>query len=63
MGFPASSVVKNLPAKQETQVRSLGWEYPLEEGMETHSSTLAWRIPVDRAAWRATVNGVTKNRT
>ena len=37
--------VKNLPAMQETQIRSLGWEDPLEEGMATHSSTLAWRIP------------------
>ena len=38
-------VVKNPPAKQKTQVRSLGWEDPLEEGMATHSSILAWRIP------------------
>ena len=38
-------MVKNLPARQETRVRSLGWEGPMEEGMETHSSTLAWRIP------------------
>ena len=45
MGFPSSSVVKNLPAIQETRVRSLGWEGPLEEGMATHSSMLAWRIP------------------
>ena len=37
--------VKNLPAKQKTQVRSLGREDPLEEGMATHSSVLAWRIP------------------
>ena len=37
--------VKNLPAMQETWVRSLGWEDPLEEGMATHSSILAWRIP------------------
>ena len=40
--------VKNLPAMQETQetrVQSLGWEDPLEEGMATHSSVLAWRIP------------------
>ena len=36
---------KNLPAMQETQVQSLGWEDPLEEGMVTHSSVLAWRIP------------------
>ena len=37
-------MVKNLPAMQETWVRSLGWEDPLEEGMATHSSVLAWRI-------------------
>ena len=36
--------VKNLPAMQETWVRSLGWEYPLEKGKATHSSILAWRI-------------------
>ena len=38
-------MVKNLPAKQEMQVRSLGWEDPLEKEMATHSSILAWRIP------------------
>ena len=38
-------MVKNSPAMQETQVRSLGWEDPLEKGMATHSSILAWRIP------------------
>ena len=38
-------MVKNLPAMQETQVQSLGREDPLEKGMATHSSTLAWRIP------------------
>jgi len=38
-------MVKNLPSVQETQVRSLGGEDPLEKGMETHSSILAWRIP------------------
>ena len=37
-------MVKNLPAMQETQVRSLGWEDPLEERMETHPSILVWRI-------------------
>ena len=37
--------VKNLPAMQETQIRSLGWEDSLQKGMATHSSTLAWRIP------------------
>ena len=38
-------MVKSLPATQETQVRFLGWEEPLEKGMATHSSILAWRIP------------------
>ena len=37
--------VKNPPAMQETWVQSLGWEGPLEKGMATHSSILAWRIP------------------
>ena len=40
-----AQLVKNLPAMQETLVRSLGWEDPLEEGVATHSSILAWRIP------------------
>ena len=40
-----TQMVKNLPAMQETQVQSLGWEDPLEKGMTTHSSILAWRIP------------------
>ena len=47
-GFPAGSVVKDLPVMQETQetqFRSLGWEDPLEEGPATHSSILASRIP------------------
>ena len=44
-GFPDGSVVKNLPAKQETQVQSLGQKDPLEEEMATHSSILAWEIP------------------
>ena len=48
---------------QETRIRSLGWEDPLEKGMATHSSSLAWRIPMDRGAWRATVYGVAKNQT
>ena len=45
MGFPSGSAVKNLPAKQEVQVQSLGREDPLKEGMATHFSILAWRIP------------------
>ena len=40
-----AQIVKNLPAKQETWVQSWGWEDPLEEGVETHSSILAWRFP------------------
>ena len=40
-----AQMVKNLPTVPETQVRSLGWEDPLEEEMATHYSTLAWRIP------------------
>ena len=44
-GFPGGSVVKNPPAMQEMQVRSMGREDPLEEGMVTHFSILAWRIP------------------
>ena len=43
-GFRSGSVVKNLPAMPEMQVRSLGWEDPLEEEMATHSSILAWSI-------------------
>ena len=43
--FPGGAMVKNLPAIQETRVRSLGQEDPLEKGMTTHSSVLAWRIP------------------
>ena len=48
---------------QENWVRSLGWEDPLEEGIATHSSVLAGRIPMDRGAWWATVHGVTKGQT
>ena len=43
---------KNLPAMQETWVRSLNWEDPLEEGLATHSSILVWRIAMDRGAWQ-----------
>ena len=44
-------------------VQSLGWEDPLEEGMETHTSVLAWRISMDRGAWMAAVHRVTKSQT
>ena len=56
-------MVKNLPAVQEIWVRSLGQEDSLEKEMATHSSILAWRIPMDRGAWRAIVHGVAKSRT
>ena len=42
---------------QETQVPSLGWEDPLEKGMATHYNILAWKVPMDREAWQATVCG------
>ena len=58
-----AQMVKNLPAMQETWVWYLDWEDPLEEGIATHSSILAWRIPMDRGGWRATVHGVAKSWT
>ena len=67
LGFPGGSVVKNLPADagdiKETQVRSLGWEDPLEEDMAPHSRSLAWKISMDRRAWRVTVHEVAKSQT
>ena len=58
MGFLVAQMVKNPSAVWETWVQSLDWEDPLEEGMATHSSIVAWRIPMDRRAWWATVHGV-----
>ena len=58
-----TQTVKNLPSVWETQVQFLGWEDLLEEGMATHSSILAWRIPMDRGAWRATVHEVAESQT
>ena len=52
-GFPGDSAAKNPPAVQETWVWSLGREDPLEQGMATHSSILAWRIP-----WTEELNGL-----
>ena len=49
-----AQMVKNPPAMQETWVQSLGWGYLLEEAMTPHSSILAWKIPMDQEAWRAT---------
>ena len=48
---------------KEMWVPSAGWEDPLEEETATHSSVLAWRVPMDRGAWWATVHGVTKSQT
>ena len=59
LGFPGGS-----DGKESTcNVGDLGWEDPLKEGMATHSSLLAWRIPMDRGIWRATVHRVAKSRT
>ena len=48
LGFLVAQRVKNPPAMWETWVQSLGWEDPLEEGMATHSSILAWKIPMEQ---------------
>ena len=58
-----AQMVKNPPAMQETLVPSLDWEDPLKEGMATLPSILAWKIPMDRGAWWATVHGVPKSWT
>ena len=58
-----SQMVKNLPAMRETWVQLLVWEDTLEESMATHSSVLAWRIPMDRGTRWATVHGVPKSQT
>ena len=50
LDFPGAQMVKNLPAMQEIWVQSLGWGDPLEKGMATDPSILAWRIPMDRGA-------------
>ena len=57
-----AQMVKNPPARWETWVQSLLWEDPLEEGMAIHSSILAWRIPMDREAWKATVHRVSRSQ-
>ena len=63
LGFPVAQIVKNWSAVWETRVPLLGWEDPLEEGMANCSSIVAWRIPMDRGAWRAIVHGVAKSWT
>ena len=62
-GFSGGSAGKESVCNAETLVRFLGWEDPLEKGMATHSSILAWRIPMDGGAWRGPVHGVTKSWT
>ena len=62
-GFPGGAVVMNLPAMWETWAPSLGGEDPLEKGMATHSSVLAWTILMDRGAWQATVHGVAESQS
>jgi len=56
-------MVKNPPIMQESWGRSLGWEDPLEKGMASHSSILAWRIPWTEEPGGATVHGFAKNQT
>ena len=56
-------MVKNLPAMQKTQVQPLGWEDPLEKGMATHSSILAWRTPWTEEPGGLQSLGVTKSWT
>ena len=58
-----AQLVNNLPAMLETWVQSLSWEDPLEKGMATYSSILAWQIPMDRGGWWAAVHGVAQSRT
>ena len=60
MGFPSASVSKEIACNMGDLGSIPGWEDPLEKGMATHSSILAWRIPMDRGAWRAAVHGVAK---
>ena len=62
LGFTGGSAGKE-SAMQETWVGSLCWKDPLEEGMATYSRILAWRIPMNRGAWWATVHEVAKSWT
>ena len=58
-----AQMIKNPPTMQDTWVQSLGWEDPLEEGMATYSHILAWRIPMDREVWWATVFVISESDT
>ena len=63
MGFPGGSDSKEAACNSVDLSLILGLEDPLEEGMATHSSILAWRIPMDRGAWWVTVQRVAKSQT
>ena len=63
LGFPGGSDGKTSAYNQGDSGSVLGWEDPLEEGMVTHSSILAWRIPMDRGAWQAAAYGVERSPT
>ena len=63
LGLPGISDSKESTALWEIWVQVLGWEDSSEESMATYSSILAWRIPMDRRAWSATVHEVTKSWT
>ena len=58
-----AKMVKNLPAIQETQVRSLGWKNPLQKERATHSNILTWIVPWTQGPGRLTVHGVAKSQT
>ena len=62
-GFPSASDHKESTCHAGDLGSNPGQEKSLEKGMVTHSSILAWRIPMDRGAWRATARGVTKSQT
>ena len=61
-GFPGGSAGKESACSAGDLVQFLGWEDPLEKGQATHSSILAWRIPMDRGARRATVHEIAKSQ-
>ena len=63
MGFPGDSDGKESTCNAGDPGSILGWEDPLQKGMASHTSILAWRIPMDRGAWRATVHGVATSLT
>ena len=63
LSFPMAQSVTNLPAMQEIQVQSLGWEDTLEKKMATHSSVLAWRIPWTEEAGGVQSMGLQKSQT